>query len=198
MGGNGGNGGTATGLRQVIPLPAPGETGFLSDKRESGKAGNHKRCSMRFFVPPVMALCLAFPLAPPALADGDPAAGEKGFRRCKACHSVSNGEDVIVRGGRSGPDLYGVIGRPAGAVEGFRYSAALTAAGEAGLVWDADTLVAFVTDPRAFLRDYLDDSTARSTMTFRLRKGGEDIAAWLATFPANGGGDGDENRGAAE
>ena len=117
----------------------------------------------------------------PAIAEGDAEAGEKAFKRCKACHSIINGEEVIFRGGRTGPNLFGVIGRTAGTVEEYKYSNDLIAAGEAGLIWDADTLVAFATEPRAFLREFLGDGGARSKMTFRLRKGGEDIVAYLAS-----------------
>lgn len=134
-----------------------------------------------------IAACAALTLVSPAMAEGDAAKGEKSFNRCKACHSITNGEEAIVSGGRTGPDLYGVIGRPAASVDGFNYSNDLVAAGEAGLVWDAENLVAFATDPRAFLREYLGDGGAKSKMTFRLSKGGEDIAAYLATFSQTSG-----------
>ncbi|WP_339949149.1 cytochrome C [uncultured Albimonas sp.] len=118
--------------------------------------------------------------AAPALA-GDAAAGEKMFARCKACHAISNGDEVIQKGGRTGPDLYGVIGRKAGSVDGFRYGADLTAAGEKGLAWTEAEIAEYVVDPRAFLQAYLDDPSAKSSMTFKLRKGGEDVAAYLAS-----------------
>ncbi len=112
----------------------------------------------------------------------DVAAGESAFRSCKSCHSISNGDEVIVRGGRSGPDLYGVIGRQAGSVEGFRYGNSLIAAGEAGLVWDETTLAEFITDPTGYLRTYLEDPGARSNMSFKARSGAADIAAYLASL----------------
>ncbi len=111
----------------------------------------------------------------------DAAAGENAFRSCKSCHSISNGDEVIVRGGRSGPNLYGVIGRQAGSVEGFRYSGSLVAAGEAGLVWDEAMLAEFITNPTGYLRTYLDDSGARSKMSFKARSGAADLAAYLAS-----------------
>ena len=117
--------------------------------------------------------------APAAAADA--AAGEKLFARCKACHEISNGDEVIQRGGKTGPNLYGVIGRPAGSVEGFRYGPDLVAAGEKGLTWTEAELAEYVADPRAFLQAYLDDKSAKSSMTFKLNKGGEDVAAYLAS-----------------
>ncbi|EAQ04932.1 cytochrome c family protein [Pseudooceanicola batsensis HTCC2597] len=120
-------------------------------------------------------------LAAPAYSDGDAAAGENEFRKCKSCHEIATADETLVRGGKTGPNLYGVVGRTAGTVEGFNYGDDLVRAGEAGLVWDEAQLAAYMEDPRAFLRDYLGDNSARSRMTFRLRKGSEDVAAYLAT-----------------
>lgn len=111
----------------------------------------------------------------PALAEGDAAKGEKEFRKCKACHMIASDSETIVKGGKTGPNLYGVVGRTAGSDEGFKYSDGLAAKGEEGLVWDEAELAAFITDPG----DYLG---SRSKMTFKLRKGAEDVAAYLATF----------------
>lgn len=115
-------------------------------------------------------------LAAPALAEGDAAAGEKEFRKCKSCHMIESPEgESIVKGGRVGPNLYGIIGSTAGTVEDFRYGEALVAKGEEGLVWDQENIVEYMEDPAKFIG-------GRSKMTFKLRKGGEDVAAYLATF----------------
>jgi len=69
-------------------------------------------------------------------ATGDVANGENLLGKCKACHSiVDDSGDAILRGGRNGPNLYGVFNRVAGSVEDFRYGDSIVAAGEAGLVW---------------------------------------------------------------
>ena len=128
---------------------------------------------------PVILSTLFLALAAPAFAEGDAAAGEKAFKKCKACYTIANGDEVIYKGGKTGPNLYGVIGRQAGSYEGFKYSKSLAAAGEAGLVWDAESLVNFIADPKAFLKGYLGDSGARSKMSFKMNKGSEDIAAYL-------------------
>lgn len=122
---------------------------------------------------------MAAPLAVPALA-GDPAAGERLWRQCQACHMIVDAAgETIQRGGRQGPNLYGVVGRPAGAVDGFRYSPSMTAAADAGLVWDADNMAAYLADPTGFLREFLGDNSARGSMAFQLRSGAEDMVAYL-------------------
>lgn len=131
------------------------------------------------------AALIAMSFAAPAFADGhstgDAEAGMKTFNKCKSCHMiVSDAGDEIVKGGRTGPNLFGIIGRTAGSAD-FKYGKDLVAAGEAGLVWDEANLAEYVVDPREFLRTYLDDSKAKSRMTYKLKKGGEDVAAYLAS-----------------
>ena len=70
--------------------------------------------------------------------------GRIAFNECGACHTVREGD-----GSRIGPNLYGVFGRRAGAVEGFAYSAALR---NADVVWDEASLDAFLTRPQDFVR----------------------------------------------
>ena len=99
----------------------------------------------------------------PALAAGDPAAGEKVFAKCKTCHSITAADGTVIqKGAKVGPNLYGVIGRPAGTVADFKYSPSMIAAGEKGLVWDEATVVEYVQDPTAFLKAYLGDDKARA------------------------------------
>lgn len=74
-------------------------------------------------------------------------AGEKVFRKCKACHQVGEGAK-----NRSGPILNGVVGSPAAAVEGFKYSKAFEAAAEDGLVWTETELSAFLAAPKGYLK----------------------------------------------
>ena len=89
----------------------------------------------------MLALLLLMLATPPGQASPDP--GARAFQRCAACHSLRNDD-------RSpGPGLRGVVGRGAGAVEGFAYSDAMRAAGRRGLVWDEATLERFLADPEA-------------------------------------------------
>jgi len=84
-----------------------------------------------------VALCAS---VAPAMA-ADPAAGEKAFAVCKACHRVGEGAKNTV-----GPTLNGVVGRPAGSVEGFAYSEAMK---NSGLTWDEATLTEYLKNPTA-------------------------------------------------
>lgn len=117
-----------------------------------------------------------------AVDAADPAQGESDFKRCRSCHAITapDGTD-IQKGGKIGPNLYGVIGRVPGSQDGFKYSDSLVAAGEAGIVWDQENLAVYIQDPTAWLKEVLDDPSAKSGMTFKHRKGAEDMAAYLAS-----------------
>jgi cytochrome c len=121
-------------------------------------------------------------LTAPAFAEGDADKGKKAFNKCKSCHMVKSDEgDMIVKGGKTGPNLYGIIGKQAGSVEGFKYGKSLVAAGEGGLIWDEASLAQYVADPKSYLKEVTGDSKAKSKMTFKLKKGGADVAAYLAS-----------------
>ncbi len=121
-------------------------------------------------------------LAAPAFA-ADPALGEADFKKCKACHSIIAADGTeIVKGGKTGPNLWGVNGRPVASVPDFNYGEAILAVGAAGAVWDEASLAAYVADPSAWLKEKTGDAGAKSKMSFKLTKGGEDMAAYLATL----------------
>ena len=123
--------------------------------------------------------------AAPAFAAGDAAIGEKEFKKCKACHMIEAADGTsIVKGGKTGPNLYGVVGRKAGSEEGFKYSDALIKLGETGEVWTEEDLVAYMTDPNKYVEDKIGDPKAKTKMTFKLKKNQEDIAAFLAQHGA--------------
>ena len=46
----------------------------------------------------------------------DAAAGKDVFKQCMACHTTEQGKNKV------GPSLFGVVDRPAGKVDGFKYS----------------------------------------------------------------------------
>ena len=86
-------------------------------------------------------------IAVPSLpARADAVRGARVFQRCYACHSVMPGET-----NPSGPTLRDVLGRRAGTLPGFPYSAAMVGAGTRGLVWTPDTLDVYLADPVALV-----------------------------------------------
>lgn len=94
----------------------------------------------RRLVPAIVALGLAVALgAGVAQADGDVAKGKKVFNKCKACHTLKEGKN------RVGPSLFGIIGRAAATVEGFKYSTAMK---ESGITWDEDSLESYLKKPK--------------------------------------------------
>jgi cytochrome c len=69
----------------------------------------------------------------------DIAAGQAVFNRCKICHSLEAGKNIV------GPSLHGLFGRKAGTIDNFTYSAAMT---DSGIVWDDETLTKYLHDPK--------------------------------------------------
>ena len=111
-------------------------------------------------------------------ATGDAAAGEKAFGKCKSCHMITDAEgNDIVKGGRTGPNLYGIYKRVAGSTD-FKNGDSIVQAGEAGLVWEEADFIAYVADPKKFLAEYNDDKGAKSKMSFKLKKADEAANVW--------------------
>jgi cytochrome c2 len=139
-----------------------------------GMKGNTMRFGWKTLVAaPVLAL-----IATTAVA-GDAENGEKVFKKCKACHKIGEGAT-----NGTGPALTGVIGRTAGTAADFSYSDGMVAAGTGGLVWTEEAVTAYIEDPSGYLKEVTGDSSAKSKMTFKLKKESdrEDVAAYLSTF----------------
>lgn len=117
------------------------------------------------------ALAAALLLAVPAHAEGDAAAGEKVFAKCKACHEVEKGVNKV------GPTLKGVVGRPAASVPDYKYSEAMLAKGAEGLVWTEENLTAYLPDPKAYV--------PKTKMAFAGLKKPEDVANIIAYLKAH-------------
>lgn len=69
--------------------------------------------------------------------------GDAASKKCMACHTFAKGEP-----NRVGPNLYGVVGRDRGAVQGFNYSAGMKA--KPGK-WTVEDLNAFLLNPKGFI-----------------------------------------------
>ncbi len=74
------------------------------------------------------------------LNSGDTGKGERQFGKCRACHTLE-------AGGRNGvgPNLYGIVGAPVAARDGYSYSSALV---EFGGEWTFDRLDAWLANPK--------------------------------------------------
>ena len=120
----------------------------------------------------------------PAFAQ-DAAKGEQVFKQCMTCHRIGPDAKNLV-----GPALTGVIGRQSGTAPGFAYSALNKAAGENGLVWTDELIMAYLPDPNAFLKKFLTDkgkadlATGSTKMTFKLEdeQKRKDVIAYINKF----------------
>ncbi len=111
----------------------------------------------------------------PAVAALDPelvAAGEKAFKKCKACHQVGEGAK-----NKSGPQLNNIVGRTLGAEDGFSYSKNLAAMGEDGQVWDEAALAAFLAKPKEYIK-----GTKMSFSGFKKQKDIDATIEYLKSF----------------
>ncbi len=70
----------------------------------------------------------------------DVAKGEKVFSKCMQCHRIGIGATNFY-----GPVLNGLIGRKAGTVPGYKYSAATE---NSGIVWTEVTLSSYLKQPK--------------------------------------------------
>src|SRR3546814_1743469 len=114
---------------------------------------------VRFLLSACAAAGLLTAMSAAALADGDAAAGKKVFNKCKICHSLEAGENKI------GPSLAGIIDRPAGTIEGFKYSEAMAGSGK---TWDAATLDQYLADPKGFIPGTSEEHTSELQSLMRI------------------------------
>ena len=107
--------------------------------------------SLRASLPAAALAAAVAALAHPAWsADpvGDAARGQEIWADCSGCHEIGAGaEDNI------GPHLNVLFGRRAAAHDGYPYSYGLTRMGADGLVWNFETLDAYIESPLAFASD---------------------------------------------
>jgi cytochrome c len=104
-----------------------------------------------------------------ALAAGDIAKGKKFAKKCKSCHTFKEG-------GKNGlgPNLFGILGKPAGVVEGYKYSKAMSSS---GIVWDDSIFIEFITKPKKVIK-----GTKMSFKGIRKATQRADLLAYFSTL----------------
>ncbi|MGB2097135.1 MAG: c-type cytochrome [Candidatus Puniceispirillales bacterium] len=111
---------------------------------------------------------IGFVAAWPALA-GDIKAGEKVFKKCKACHVVDKEKN------KTGPHLVNIMGRSAGSLESYKkYSKAMK---ESGIVWDEETLDGYLENPKKYIK-----GTKMAFAGLKKEKDRENVIAYLKSF----------------
>ena len=106
-----------------------------------------------------------------ARAAGDAVKGKSAFeRQCAICHTVDKGSP-----NRFGPNLFGVIGRTAGAVPGFAYSNAFKT--RAKWEWTEDAIGSWIQFPATMV-----PGTAMAPFQGIAEKDRDDLVAYLATL----------------
>ena len=125
----------------------------------------------------LLSLCLSAAASIAAAEElGDAAHGETIFAQCQFCHKVGQGAEHGV-----GPHLNGVFGRRLGGLDDYpRYSPGLQRAGADGVVWTAETLDAYIENPRALVT-----GTRMNFGGISAPEDRADLIAYLRLFSAN-------------
>ena len=111
---------------------------------------------------------IGFVATGPVLA-GDINAGEKVFKKCKACHVVDKEKN------KTGPHLVNIMGRSAGSLESYKkYSKAMK---ESGIVWDEETLDGYLEKPKKYIK-----GTKMAFAGLKKEKDRENVIAYLKSF----------------
>ena len=100
------------------------------------------------------------------------AEGAKVFMKCSACHSIAEGG-----ANKIGPALWGVLGRPAGSVPGYKYSKAMA---EYGKNWSFEEMNGFLIKPKGWIK-----GTKMSFAGLRSAKDRASVILYLNSFSDN-------------
>lgn len=95
----------------------------------------------------LVSLCIAgivFTMAYGALAAGDVSKGKRLAKKCTICHTLEKGGK-----NRLGPNLFGILGNPAAAVKGYKYSQAMASS---GIIWNETAFIEFLLKPKKFIK----------------------------------------------
>lgn len=107
----------------------------------------------------------------PVFAEGDVAKGEKNFKKCVACHSIEEGGKNKV-----GPNLWNIMNRGTGAMEGYKYSKKFAAWAEENPEWTPELMDAWLENSKKLVKG--------TKMVFKEKKESKraDIIAYLQSM----------------
>jgi cytochrome c len=109
----------------------------------------------------------------PVRAAGDPAAGERVFNKvCIPCHNTEPSVN------KTGPSLFGVVGRKAGSSDFPRYKGLVGA----DFLWDPTLLERYLQDPKAFVTSHTRNQTTAMAYTLKDPQQRTDVIAYLMTL----------------
>jgi cytochrome c len=106
------------------------------------------------------------------LPKADVAAGKEVATKCQSCHNLDAGGPNM-----TGPNLYGVVGRPPGTHPGFAYSDGMKAFGAKNPIWTYELINSFVTSPQNFI-----DGTKMTFVGLKQRQDRINVIAYLHTL----------------
>jgi cytochrome c len=109
------------------------------------------------------------------LPKADVAAGKTITTKCQSCHNFDQGGPNM-----TGPNLYGVLGRPPGSHPGFAYSDGMKAFGAKQPIWDFEHVNDFITAPQKYI-----DGTKMTFVGLKQRQDRINVIAYLHTLGSN-------------
>ena len=82
-----------------------------------------------------------------SLYAADVAKGEKGFKKCKSCHSIAEGDK-----NKTGPNLWNIMNRGVGTNEDYKYSKKFAAWAEENPEWTNELMDAWLTNSKKLVK----------------------------------------------
>lgn len=110
-----------------------------------------------------------------AFAETDTEKGKRYYdSRCKVCHNITGSAHKV------GPTLNRFLGKQAGTIEGFKYSADWKAAGVKGLKWSDQSFLKYMAKGDEFIGGFIGKNKAKTKMFFTTIRSDDDSANLLA------------------
>ena len=106
------------------------------------------------------------------LPKADINAGKQVATKCQSCHDLTQGGP-----NNTGPNLYGVVGRPPGSHPGFAYSDGMKAFAAKQPIWDYEHINDFITGPQKYI-----DGTKMTFVGLKQRQDRINVIAYLHTL----------------